>query len=528
MNPHVIIRLMTAAVIFLIFPGCLRHDNRHDRLWNTGCADIDSLLTIADAVDETGFSDPESQRPILLKLEKTADKGGYRDIAEWSRGRLAAISCDYKRAARRDSIALTMADSMKSPYLRARIGLDLSRALPDDDIERKANLLFGALPALAEANDSLHIMQALFDLNMIYAYVWDDDAQGRYLGEAAKFVPDSLPVLRALMTINVLGLRRGKNDDGYVQALDSLKKDTVMIAAVPPVGLMIGADLYRLRSDTLALENARRYERLTEEGNDRHPALWLYRTYRLKRFLEKGMMDSASTYAVMIETALNDETPYAMEMTRELIPYYRLTGNKERTAELEYSLHGMEEANIAYEKGRQMTLKSTDPRMESFMARDTQETDRHSDTSRMIIIVIAVGAASAIVWRIRSGKSSHSGNVSEPTATSPDAEHLTFSPEQIKTLRNDIETGKYDKWERFEILFTKVRPGFKENIIKSYPTLTPGELRLASLLSMGLETKHIAELLNIQPDSVKKARQRLRAKLGIPSDMTFITFLNDF
>ena len=51
-------------------------------------------------------------------------------------------------------------------------------------------------------------------------------------------------------------------------------------------------------------------------------------------------------------------------------------------------------------------------------------------------------------------------------------------------------------------------------VTEAYPALTPGELRLSCLLSIGLDNKQISRLLSIQPDSVKKARQRLRAKLG--------------
>ena len=45
------------------------------------------------------------------------------------------------------------------------------------------------------------------------------------------------------------------------------------------------------------------------------------------------------------------------------------------------------------------------------------------------------------------------------------------------------------------------------------PGLTSYELRLCAYLKSNLSTKEIATILNIQPDSVKKAKQRLRRKV---------------
>ncbi|MCE7995776.1 MAG: hypothetical protein HEP71_27605 [Roseivirga sp.] len=47
------------------------------------------------------------------------------------------------------------------------------------------------------------------------------------------------------------------------------------------------------------------------------------------------------------------------------------------------------------------------------------------------------------------------------------------------------------------------------------PSLTAYELRLCTYLKTNLSTKEIATLLNITPDSVKKAKHRLRKKLNI-------------
>lgn len=55
---------------------------------------------------------------------------------------------------------------------------------------------------------------------------------------------------------------------------------------------------------------------------------------------------------------------------------------------------------------------------------------------------------------------------------------------------------------------------FQEDLQKRYPNLTAYDLRLCTYLKTSLSTKEIATLLNITPDSVKKAKHRLRKKIS--------------
>ena len=52
------------------------------------------------------------------------------------------------------------------------------------------------------------------------------------------------------------------------------------------------------------------------------------------------------------------------------------------------------------------------------------------------------------------------------------------------------------------------------NLKDKNPNLTPHELRLCAYMKSNLSNKEIATILNIQPDSVKKAKQRLRRKIN--------------
>lgn len=54
---------------------------------------------------------------------------------------------------------------------------------------------------------------------------------------------------------------------------------------------------------------------------------------------------------------------------------------------------------------------------------------------------------------------------------------------------------------------------FEERLRMRFPNLTVYDLRLCTYLNTGLSTKEIATILNITPDSVKKAKHRLRKKI---------------
>ncbi|MCE7996944.1 MAG: sigma-70 family RNA polymerase sigma factor [Roseivirga sp.] len=56
---------------------------------------------------------------------------------------------------------------------------------------------------------------------------------------------------------------------------------------------------------------------------------------------------------------------------------------------------------------------------------------------------------------------------------------------------------------------------FQHQLKSQFPRLTSYDIRLCTYLKANLSTKEIALLLNITPDSAKKAKHRLRKKLAI-------------
>ncbi len=81
-------------------------------------------------------------------------------------------------------------------------------------------------------------------------------------------------------------------------------------------------------------------------------------------------------------------------------------------------------------------------------------------------------------------------------------------------------------WELFKMYFEEVNKNFYTHLRKISGELTPGDLKLAALVKLNLNIKEAAAVLNISPESLRKARYRLRKKLGLKHGENLSEFLN--
>jgi DNA-binding NarL/FixJ family response regulator len=99
----------------------------------------------------------------------------------------------------------------------------------------------------------------------------------------------------------------------------------------------------------------------------------------------------------------------------------------------------------------------------------------------------------------------------------------------IKEISASIdEKIKTDSWKRFDVTFNAVYDDFYKNLHIDFPDLTTTEIKLSAFLKLGLNTKDIASILFITPQSVKVSRSRLRKKLGITQDINLQIFLSKY
>ncbi len=77
----------------------------------------------------------------------------------------------------------------------------------------------------------------------------------------------------------------------------------------------------------------------------------------------------------------------------------------------------------------------------------------------------------------------------------------------------------------FETNFDQVHDQFFSELHQDFPSLSPGELKLAAYLKMNLSSKEIAQLLKISVRGVENKRYRLRKKMGLASGDNLMTSL---
>lgn len=76
------------------------------------------------------------------------------------------------------------------------------------------------------------------------------------------------------------------------------------------------------------------------------------------------------------------------------------------------------------------------------------------------------------------------------------------------------------EWEQFTREFNSLNQGFVNRLKATHSSLTGNDLRLISLIHMNLSSKDVANSLRISLDGVKKARYRLRKKMGLSKEVS--------
>jgi response regulator RpfG family c-di-GMP phosphodiesterase/DNA-binding CsgD family transcriptional regulator len=95
--------------------------------------------------------------------------------------------------------------------------------------------------------------------------------------------------------------------------------------------------------------------------------------------------------------------------------------------------------------------------------------------------------------------------------------------EIVKTIENRL---KGHGWQKYSNDYDKLHPAFQKRLLISHPSLTPAELKLATMIRLGLSIKELAGLMFVSPESMRVSRSRLRKKLGLSSEQNLQTYLS--
>ena len=79
----------------------------------------------------------------------------------------------------------------------------------------------------------------------------------------------------------------------------------------------------------------------------------------------------------------------------------------------------------------------------------------------------------------------------------------------------------------FDMQMNELHQDFFKKLKQRFPSLSNNDLRWCAYLKIGMNSKEIADLLNIQPSSSYISRSRLRKKLGLNPEENLYDFLNN-
>lgn len=106
-------------------------------------------------------------------------------------------------------------------------------------------------------------------------------------------------------------------------------------------------------------------------------------------------------------------------------------------------------------------------------------------------------------------------------------EKAVASKEVTKIVRYiDNSLDLENEWQNFKNYFEKVHPSFFTLLQEEYPKLTTEDLRYCAYVKTHMSNKEIANLLNINTESVRTHKYRLKKKLGLPKDIELKDFIN--
>ena len=86
----------------------------------------------------------------------------------------------------------------------------------------------------------------------------------------------------------------------------------------------------------------------------------------------------------------------------------------------------------------------------------------------------------------------------------------------IQKLHSQLKNPVDENWNSFLRYFEQTNSVFLSALKSKHPNLTADEIRLSSYIYLHLDTKEIAKLLHITPESCQKKKRRLAKKMKLP------------
>ncbi len=104
--------------------------------------------------------------------------------------------------------------------------------------------------------------------------------------------------------------------------------------------------------------------------------------------------------------------------------------------------------------------------------------------------------------------------------------HTAAAPMRWREIQMLLDAHISTEDKTFEIQMDELHQEFYKKLKEKFPSLSINDLRLCAYLKIGLNTKEIADLLNVLPSSAFITRSRLRKKLDLAPEEDLYDYLN--
>lgn len=104
----------------------------------------------------------------------------------------------------------------------------------------------------------------------------------------------------------------------------------------------------------------------------------------------------------------------------------------------------------------------------------------------------------------------------------------TSNNEESRRIAKEIKSNLSDNdyWAEFIRSFNLLHQNTIDKITRKHPDLTANEVKLTCFVLAGMNNKEIANIFSVEPESVKKARYRLKKKLRLPEEESLRGYLD--
>ncbi|MCM1336998.1 MAG: hypothetical protein NC187_00630 [Candidatus Amulumruptor caecigallinarius] len=496
-----LLSLVLIAALAAGIAGCDRpqhHTGSPLRYWAPVEPEADSIMAILDArMEDAAINDAADDSILINRLFSIADSVGSDHIrarAMYYQGSDLASGQMTQEGLDMIGEALTLIDSVAYPYDAARFHSMASLYYPRA-IRSLINL--HSADAFLAAGDSAKYASTCNKIAIDRDAIGDTINAIRYYDEAIRTAKHTgKHLLATIAAYNKLTLINGSRPTQAPAMVDSMMRDSFTMANIQSLpSLLIIAYQYD--------NNVRHLQRGHEVFPDNktyQPVKAIYEAYLADYHMRRGPAgrDSMDYYRRLCLSRIDDDCIAAEEVFTILADLYKAIGQEDSARMYQEKVDHFHDIRYARSSSRMMENDLVRHELDLRDAEYQAEMRRHRTQRNVLISVIAAIVAlggGAALWLAR---------------------HRRTERRQIDTvgaIRSRI-SGQ-SNWTDVERAFAEVEPDWTARLKKRWPTLTPGDVRMACLCYINLDTKQIARILSIAPDSAKKNRQRLRAKLSL-------------